>query len=127
LRLSWTLQGKTAIQKGSLVIRDDLHPAIIGPLLRAAISIHRAGGLFSNPGEFPAPKRLEFPLSPEAARHWQDGPPWLQRFLPFWIATLIDRLKALRLPIVIRLIPRLKVIPPTFRWRMPIFECPNPL
>ncbi len=100
----------------NMVIREDLHPALIDLVLQAATSVHGVGGMFENPGEFPAPRHLEFPLSPEAARHYQYGPPFLQRYLPFWIATLIDRLKVLFLPLIILLIPLLKIVPPTFRW-----------
>ena len=74
--------------------------------------------LFERPSEFPAPKQLEFPLSPEAARFYEYGPPFLQRFLPFWIATLIDRLKVLMLPLIVLLIPLLKIVPPALRWKI---------
>jgi len=101
----------------NLVIREDLHPALIDLILQAATSIHGPGGMFESPGEFPAPKLLEFPLSPDAARYYKYGPPFLQRFLPFWIATLIDRLKVLILPLFVLLIPLFKILPPTLRWR----------
>jgi TRAP transporter TAXI family solute receptor len=102
----------------NLVVRGDLHPALIDLLLQAATSIHGTGGMFERPGEFPAPKRLEFPLSPEADRFYQYGPPFLQRYLPFWIATLVDRLKVLLLPLIVLLIPLFKIVPPTLRWRI---------
>jgi TRAP transporter TAXI family solute receptor len=100
----------------NLVVREDLHPALIDLILQAAATVHGAGGMFEDPGEFPAPKLLEFPLSPEADRYYKYGPPFLQRFLPFWIATLVDRLKVLLLPLVVLLIPMLKILPPTLRW-----------
>jgi hypothetical protein len=102
----------------NLVIREDLHPALVDLLLQAARSVHGAGGMFERPGEFPSPQQLEFPLSPEAKRFYEYGPPFLQRFLPFWIATLIDRLKVLMLPLVVLLIPLLKIVPPTLRWKI---------
>lgn len=102
----------------NLVIREDLHPALIDLLLQAAKSVHGSGGMFERPSEFPAPKQLEFPLSPEAARFYEYGPPFLQRFLPFWIATLIDRLKVLMLPLIVLLIPLLKIVPPALRWKI---------
>jgi uncharacterized protein len=102
----------------NLVIREDLHPALVDLILQAATSVHSPGGMFESPGEFPAPTGLEFPLSPEAARYYEYGPPFLQRFLPFWVATLVDRLKVLLLPLVILLIPLFKILPPTFRWRI---------
>ena len=54
--------------------------------------------MFEKPAEFPAPKLLEFPLSPEADRYYRYGPPFLQRFLPFWAASLLDRIKVMLLP-----------------------------
>jgi hypothetical protein len=78
--------------------------------------VHGNGGLFERPGDFPAPRLLEFPLSPEADRYYEFGPPLLQRYLPFWIATLIDRLKVLILPLLVLLIPLSKIVPPTLRW-----------
>ncbi|MDP6523650.1 MAG: TAXI family TRAP transporter solute-binding subunit [Kiritimatiellia bacterium] len=102
----------------NLVIREDLHPALIDLLLQAARSVHGGGGMFERPGEFPAPKQLAFPLSPEAERFYEYGPPFLQRFFPFWIATLVDRLKVLMLPLIVLLIPLLKIVPPTLRWKI---------
>ena len=67
----------------NLVIREDVHPALIDLVLQAAESAHGRGGMFERPDEFPAPKLLDFPLSPEAARFYKYGPPFLQRFLPF--------------------------------------------
>ncbi len=100
----------------NLVIREDLHPALIDLLLQAATAVHGGGGMFEQPGQFPAPESLEFPLSTEAARFFEYGPPFLQRFLPFWLATLVDRLKVLLLPLIVLLIPLFKIVPPTLRW-----------
>lgn len=102
----------------NLVVNEELHPAIIDLTLQAAQEIHGDGGMFESPGEFPAPKLLEFPLSKEAARYYKYGPPFLQRFMPFWIATLVDRLKVLILPLIVILIPLFKIVPPTLRWRI---------
>ena len=102
----------------NLVVRDDMHPALVDLILQAATSIHCEGGMFEERGEFPAPRLLEFPLSPEADRFYKYGPPFLQRFMPFWIATLVDRLKVLMLPLIVLLIPLFKIVPPTLRWRI---------
>ena len=102
----------------NLVIRDDLHPALIDLVLQAATAVHGDGGMFAQLDEFPTPTHLEFPLSPEAKRFYEHGPPFLQRFLPFWVATLVDRLKVLILPMIVVLIPLFKVIPPTMKWRI---------
>jgi len=101
-----------------LVAREDLSPALAGLLLRAATRVHGEGGLFEKPGEFPSPRRVELPLSDEAARFYKSGSPWLQRFLPFWAADLVDRLKVLLVPLVTLLLPLSKILPPAYRWRI---------
>ena len=50
--------------KSSLVIRNDLHPAIQYLLLKAASEIHSTPGIFQTTGQFPAPESIELPLSP---------------------------------------------------------------
>jgi TRAP transporter TAXI family solute receptor len=102
----------------NLVSHPDLHPAVIDLLLQAANEVHRDGGWFEEPDEFPMPGLLAFPLSKEAERYYQHGPPLLQRFLPFWAASLVDRLKVMLLPLLVLLFPLLKVMPPIYTWRM---------
>ena len=84
----------------NLVVRRDLHPALIDLLLQTADQVHAGGGLFEEPGEFPSPRYLDFPLHKEAKRYYKSGPPFLQRYLPFWAASLLDRLKVMLLPLV---------------------------
>jgi TRAP transporter TAXI family solute receptor len=102
----------------NLVAREDLHPALSVLLLQAAKKVHGGGGLFERPGEFPAPSHLDFPQSDAAQQYFEFGPPFLQRYLPFWAANLIDRLKIMLLPLVTLLFPLFKIVPPTYRWRV---------
>ena len=102
----------------NLVSAPDLHPALIDLLLQAASEVHRDGGWFEGQDEFPMPGLLAFPLSKEAARYYKHGPPFLQRYLPFWAASLVDRLKVMLLPLLMLLLPLLKVMPPIYTWRM---------
>ena len=101
----------------SLVVRPDFHPALSDLLLMAAVKIHGRAGVFERPRQFPSPDLTDFPLSPEAQRFHQSGPPLLARFLPFWAATLVDRLKIMLLPLVALALPMFRILPPTFRWR----------
>jgi TRAP transporter TAXI family solute receptor len=101
-----------------LVARPDLHPALINLLLEAAEIVHESGGEFEREGEFPAPKYLDFKLSPEAERFYKFGPPFLQRYLPFWVAILVSRITILLLPLVAVVIPFFKLMPLLYRWRM---------
>jgi hypothetical protein len=42
----------------------------------------------------------------------------LQRYLPFWAATQIDRLKVMMIPLIALLLPLIRIFPPTYRWRV---------
>jgi len=101
-----------------LVARSDLHPALIELFLQTAEKVHNSGGGFERRGEFPAPKYLDFELSPEAKRFYKSGPPFLQRYLPFWVANFLNRMKIMLLPLVALLYPLFKLMPPIYRWRM---------
>jgi len=102
----------------NLVAREDLHPALVDLLLEAAHELHGGGGLFEQPGMFPSPSYLVFPLSDEARRYFTSGPPFLRRTLPFWAATLIDRLALMLLPLIAIIIPLTRIMPPIYKWRV---------
>jgi len=101
-----------------LLARPDLHPALINLLLEAAEIVHESGGDFEREGEFPTPKYLDFKLSPDAERFYKFGPPFLQRYLPFWVAILVSRITILLLPLVAVFLPLFKLMPLLYRWRM---------
>ena len=101
-----------------LVAREDLHPALIDLLLLSAPRIVGGGGLFHSAGQFPSGLYLSLPLGEEAQRFHKHGPSFLQRFLPFWAATLIDRLVVMLIPLVALIIPLFKLFPPLYRWRV---------
>ena len=102
----------------NLVATEDFHPALVSLLLQIATRVHSGGDLFEKPGAFPNAGNLDFPLDAEAARYFKHGPPFLQRYLSFWTANLIDRLKVMLVPLVTLLIPLFKIMPPTYRWRV---------
>jgi hypothetical protein len=102
----------------NLAVHEDIHPALMDLLLQAAQEVHGEGGWFEETGEFPTPKYLVFPLSTEAQRFYDYAPPFLQRYLPFWAATLVDRLKVMLLPLLALMIPLFKIMPPIYRWRI---------
>ena len=111
---SMTLLATTA----TLVIRPDLHPDLQNILLQAVSVTHKQRGLFENLNEFPSQDYVQFSLSAEASRFYEYGPPLLQKYLPFWTANMIDRLKVMLLPLLALLLPLIKVMPPIYRWRI---------
>lgn len=104
--------------KASLVVREDLHPAIQYLLLQAAAEIHSGPGVFQKAGEFPAPESVDLPLSDHARQFYKTGPPFLQRHLPFWLATLVQQLLVLLIPVLGLLYPLLRFAPGAFEWAM---------
>ncbi len=101
-----------------LVGRGDLHPAIVALMMQVTDRVHRGAGWFSGEGDFPSPRHTGFPLADEAERYFRNGPPFLQRYLPFWAASLLDRTKIMILPLLGLLLPLFKIVPPLYRWRM---------
>jgi TRAP transporter TAXI family solute receptor len=101
----------------TLVVRRDFHPALVDLLLVTAAGVHGHRGLFEASQQFPSPDHLEFPLMSEAERYHKSGPPFLARFLPFWAATLVDRIKVLILPLLV-LVPLARAVLPAYRWRI---------
>jgi TRAP transporter TAXI family solute receptor len=109
----------------SLVVSEDLHPALQNLLLQAARQVHGKPGFFQTANEFPAYMDGMLPLSSEAERFLKSGPPFLQRYLPFWLAVLVDRLFVLLLPVIALLIPLMRVAPALYSWRVrsKVFRC----
>ena len=102
----------------NLVVRADIHPAIVTLLLKHAREIHSPPGLLQNANAFPTPRDHALPLHPMAQRFYDSGPPLLQRYLPFWLAVLIDRLLVMVLPFFAVVIPLTKIVPGIYNWRM---------
>jgi TRAP-type uncharacterized transport system substrate-binding protein len=102
----------------TLVVHDSVHPALAGLLVKAAIEVHGKPSLLSKEGDFPSDRDADLPLHPEAARYFKSGPPLLQKYLPFWAATWVDRMGVVLLPILAILIPLVKVAPAVYGWRI---------
>jgi len=101
-----------------LIARDDLHPALSDLLLTAAREVHGRAGLYKKAGDFPSAIEHDFPISADAARFYASGRGFLYRSFPFWIASLIERVLAILVPMTIILVPGFKIAPAIFRWRV---------
>lgn len=102
----------------NLVATPEFHDSLVPLLLAAAAEVHGNDSNLTRPGRFPSTEFVEFPLN-ESARIWfRSGPPFLQRYLPFWVASAVDRGKVLLIPVLTLLIPFFKLAPPLYRWRI---------
>lgn len=102
----------------TLVAREDIHPALVGLLVKSATQIHGGAGWFQQQGQFPSPKYTEIPVAQEAVRYYRDGPPFMQRYLSFWLANLAERLWIVVVALTALLIPLSKIVPPIYVWRV---------
>ncbi len=102
----------------ALVAREDTHPALLQLFVQAAHKIHGGTGWLARAGQFPSSQNTELPLAKEAERYYRNGPPLLQRYLPFWLANLVDRMWVVLLSIIAVLIPLARVVPPLYEFRV---------
>lgn len=101
-----------------LVAREDLHPALSDLLIAAAREVHGKANVLQKAGEFPAPLEHEYPISDDAARYYKSGKTFFYRTLPFWLASLVDRAVVIVLPVILLLIPGVRLVPMLYGWRV---------
>jgi TRAP transporter TAXI family solute receptor len=102
----------------TLLTRAETHPALLQLFSLAGNSIHGSAGWFKRTREYPNVKNNELPLAQEAERSIQGGTPLLQRYLPFWVANLIERMWLAMGIILAVLLPLSRVIPPLYAFRV---------
>lgn len=101
-----------------IVARRTTHTAIIELIVQAAKKIHAGGTLLNEPGVFPSTNYTDLPMDGDAVHFLKIQPSFLHRTLPFWLASLVDRLLILLLPSFVLLLPLLRMTPVLYRWRM---------
>lgn len=101
-----------------LAARDDLHPAIVNLLLELIRNEHDDQGYFEAPSEFPNIEQVDLRVSPDAVRHRRFGPSLLYRYMPFWVATFLERFVIIVVPLLVVMVPVLNFLPQIMRWRV---------
>jgi len=102
-----------------LVAHSDLHPAIVDLLVEAAFQVHGRATLLQEAGQFPNPSMRTLPLDEEAARYYKSGDKtFTYRYLPFWLASLVNRAAVVLVPILVVVVPGLRFLPQMYRWRI---------
>jgi hypothetical protein len=100
-----------------LIARESLHPALSDLLIEAAQEVHSGAGLLRRKGEFPAPIEQEIRISSEANRFYKSGKSFLYRSLHFRLASFVNRIVVVFVPMLVLLLPVLRLIPAIYRWR----------
>jgi TRAP-type uncharacterized transport system substrate-binding protein len=101
-----------------LLAHSNLHPALSDLLIEAATEVHGSATVLQNAGQFPAPLVQDVPISADAARYYKSGKSFAYRYLPFWIASLLDRTVVVLLPTLLVVIPILRYLPALYNWRL---------
>ena len=101
-----------------LIARPTLHPSLSDLLLEAAREVHGNASLLQRRGEFPVPLEHEFRISADARRYYTSGKSFFYRYLPFWLASLVNRILVVFVPLVVVLIPGLRMLPMLYKWRI---------
>jgi hypothetical protein len=84
--------------------------------LGAMREVHSAPSAFSRLGEFPAEEPNDLPLTPTAEAFYRARPTVWQRYMSFWLASLLNRIVFFVIPFVVMLIPVIGVAPRFYRW-----------
>jgi hypothetical protein len=95
----------------TLVVEEDLHPAIQMLFMEASAAIVGHERFFGDEQEFPSVKDNTIPLSAIAHQYFEKGAPLLSYYLPFWLAEFLDRMGLLLVPFLAFAYPVLKSIP----------------
>jgi TRAP-type uncharacterized transport system substrate-binding protein len=106
-----------AVQE-SLAVRKDLHPALQYILLEAASEVHGGPGIFQKAGRFPAPEAIDLPVSRQALEFYKSGPPFLYRYLPFWLSGMTEHLLIVLIPLLAVAYPLARILPQMYQWWM---------
>ena len=102
----------------ALLTHEKTHPALLQLFAQAARDLHGPAGWFNRAGAFPALEHSEYPVSREAERAIKGGQPFLQRYLPFWLANLVERMWLALGIIIAILLPLSRIVPPLYQFRI---------
>lgn len=102
----------------TLLCREDLNGDIAVLILKTCKELQEQGGWLEKAGEFPSKQGVTFPLLPEAKQFHEKGPSFFYKFLPFWVANMVNRLWIMAIPLITLFIPTVKLAWPTYRWRI---------
>jgi TRAP-type uncharacterized transport system substrate-binding protein len=100
----------------AVVVRKNLHPGLIYLLAQALSEEHSGAGIFQRAGDFPTVTDPEFPVAQNALDFYKNGPSFLNRYLPFWMVSHVQRLLAVLLAAGVIVYPLFNFVPKLYRW-----------
>lgn len=82
------------------------------------LEAHSGSGLFQRAGEFPSSIDPEYPVAQGALDFYKNGPSFLNRYLPFWLANYARRTIAVLVAAIAIVLPLFRYLPQLYRWSM---------
>ena len=102
----------------TLLAGPDVHPALLQLFSQASLRLHRGAGWFNRARSYPNGDLAGYPLAREAERTLRNGVPLLQRYLPFTLANLLERMWLALGIIIALLLPLGRIVPPLYEFRV---------
>ena len=102
----------------SLLAREGTHPALLQLFAQTAQTVHGNAGWFNRAREFPNTRHSELPIAAEGDRAINEPAPLLQRYLPFWLANLIERMWLVLGILLAAMLPLSRIVPPLYQFRV---------
>lgn len=102
----------------NLIVRKEMPEELVRLFLKKVKQTHQEKTLFAQEGEFPNLVNMQAPINKEASKYMKNGDSWLEGIFPYWIASNIDRLKILLIPLLTLMFPLFKGIMPLYTWTM---------
>ena len=99
-----------------ILVRSDLHPQIVQLLLQTMVEAHSGPDIFQRSGEFPNSADTEYPVAPSARDFYKDGPSFLNRHLPFWMTSYVERTIAVLVAAIAIGLPVFSYAPKLYLW-----------
>jgi TRAP transporter TAXI family solute receptor len=107
-----TLIGTTT----KVLVRSDLHPEIVQLLLQTMVEAHGGPDIFQRSGEFPNSADTEYPVAQSARDFYKNGPSFLNRYLPFWMTSYVERTVAELVAAIAIGLPVFSYAPKLYLW-----------
>ncbi|RXJ69288.1 hypothetical protein CRV08_04575 [Halarcobacter ebronensis] len=105
---------KLLVTTASLVVRADFNQNLQNLIIRKVEKIHKEGGFLDPKGFFPSIEFVDLPISENTKAYLQNGPSWIEEYLPFWLFSFIEQSLIIVLPLIPLIIILIKMIFPSY-------------
>ncbi len=102
----------------NLLVNPNVPEELTRIFLKQVKEVHSKKSLFAKENQFPNLLNTNLKINKEAEQYFKNGDTWLESIFPYWIASNIDRLKILLIPLLTLMFPLLKGVFPLYQWSM---------